>query len=170
VVFWLNFFSSIFVYIYIDIQWNLCNPTPEFSDILWHSTKIYGPKVFLLTKIKPKYSGILYIPTHFHGPLVCRIRQVPLYIQMLINPKNDYSQINDWYFFPYTIIFYMVMVFNTTFNNISAISWRSVLLVEKIGVTGLEKNHWHVASLWQTLSHNVVSSTPRHELDSNSQR
>ena len=30
------------------------------------------------------------------------------------------------------------------------------------------KNHWPVASHWQTLSHNVVSSTPRHERDSNS--
>jgi hypothetical protein len=28
-----------------------------------------------------------------------------------------------------------VMMFNTTFNNISAISWRSVLLVEETGVT-----------------------------------
>ena len=28
------------------------------------------------------------------------------------------------------------MVFNATFNNISVISWRSDLLVEKIGVTG----------------------------------
>jgi hypothetical protein len=28
----------------------------------------------------------------------------------------------------------MVMVFNVTFNNISAISWRSVLLAEKIEV------------------------------------
>ena len=28
------------------------------------------------------------------------------------------------------------MVFNTTFNNISAISWRSVLLVEETGVLG----------------------------------
>ena len=31
------------------------------------------------------------------------------------------------------------MVFNTTFNNISAISWRSVLLVEETGVPG--ENH-----------------------------
>ena len=29
-----------------------------------------------------------------------------------------------------------VMVFNATFNNISVISWRSVLLVEEIGVPG----------------------------------
>jgi hypothetical protein len=58
------------------IQWNLSNPTPEFSNILWHPTKIYGPTVVLLTKIKPEYSDILYNPTHFPGPLVCRIRQV----------------------------------------------------------------------------------------------
>jgi len=44
------------------------------------------------------------------------------------------------------------MVFNATFNNISVISWRSVLLVEEIGVPG--ENHRPVASHRQTLSHN----------------
>jgi hypothetical protein len=53
------------------------------------------------------------------------------------------------------------MVFNATFNNISVISWRLVLLVEETTAPG--KNHWPVASHWQTLSHNVVSSTHRHE-------
>jgi hypothetical protein len=43
---------------------------------------------------------------------------------------------------------------NSTFNNISAISWWSVLLVEETGVPG--KNHWPIASHWQTLSDNVV--------------
>ena len=47
-----------------------------------------------------------------------------------------------------------VMMFNATFNNISAISWRSVWLVEETGV-----NHRPVVSHWQTLSHNVWSST-----------
>ena len=46
------------------------------------------------------------------------------------------------------------MVFNATFNNISVISWRSVLLVEETG--GPEENHRPVGSHWQTLSHNVV--------------
>jgi len=46
------------------------------------------------------------------------------------------------------------MVFNATFNNISAISWRSVLLVEKTGDSGENQ----VASHRQTLLHNVVSS------------
>ena len=59
------------------------------------------------------------------------------------------------------------MVFNNTFNNISVISWQSVLLAEKTGAPG--ENHRPVASHWQTLSHNVVSSTPRHERSSNSQ-
>ena len=45
--------------------------------------------------------------------------------------------------------------FKATFNNISAISWRSVLLAEETG-----KNHKPVASHRQTLSHNTVSSTP----------
>ena len=60
------------------------------------------------------------------------------------------------------------MVFNTTFNHISVILWQSVLLVEETGVPG--ENHRPAASHCQTLSHNVVSSTPRHERDSNSQR
>ena len=34
---------------------------------------------------------------------------------------------------------FMVMVLNATFNNISAISWWSVLLVEETGVPG--ENH-----------------------------
>jgi hypothetical protein len=53
------------------------------------------------------------------------------------------------------------MVFNTTFNNISVISWWLVLLVEETGV--LCENHWPVTRHWQTLSHNVVLSTPCHE-------
>jgi hypothetical protein len=50
------------------------------------------------------------------------------------------------------------MVFNTTFNNISVISWQSILLVEETRV--LRENHRPVASHRQLLSHNVVLSTP----------
>ena len=51
------------------------------------------------------------------------------------------------------------MVFNATFNNISAKLWWSVLLVEEIVVLG--ENHRPVARHRQNLSHNVVSSAPR---------
>ena len=47
------------------------------------------------------------------------------------------------------------MVFNATFNNISVILWQSVLLVEETG-----EAHRPDASHLQTLSHNVVLSTP----------
>ena len=59
-----------------------------------------------------------------------------------------------------------VMMFNATFNNISAISCRSVVLVEETGRPG--ENHWPVTSHGQTLSHNVVSGTPCPDRDSNS--
>ena len=54
---------------------------------------------------------------------------------------------------------------SATFDSISVKLWRSVLLVEEAGVPG--ENHQSVASHRQTLSHNVVSSTPRHERCSN---
>ena len=47
------------------------------------------------------------------------------------------------------------MVFGTTFNNISVISWRSILMVEE--TEGPGENHRPAANNWQTLSHNVVS-------------
>ena len=55
----------------------------------------------------------------------------------------------------------VILVFNATFNNISVtcILWRSVLLMEETRVP--RENHRSVASNWQTLSHNVVLSTPR---------
>ena len=59
------------------------------------------------------------------------------------------------------------MVFNATFNNISAISCRSVLLMEETRVP--RENHRTAASHRQTSSHNVGSSTPHHEQDSISQ-
>jgi hypothetical protein len=46
-----------------------------------------------------------------------------------------------------------VMVFNATFNNISV----------GIGQFDSGENHRPVASHWQTLSHNVVSNSPRYE-------
>ena len=51
------------------------------------------------------------------------------------------------------------MVFNATFKSISVVSF--VLYVEETGVP--KGNHWPVASLWQTWSHNVVFNTPFHE-------
>ena len=59
-------------------------------------------------------------------------------------PSNDMLlQPEEWWF---GLVWFMV--FNATFNNISAISWRSVLLVVETWVPG--ENHRPVASHWQT--------------------
>ena len=89
------------------------------------------------------------IGTYWYNNIVVRYVQINIYVYM-------------------SVFRVRVMVFNTTFNNISVISWRSVLLVEETGVPG--ENHRPAASHGQTLSHNIVSSTPRHERDSNWQR
>ena len=47
-------------------------------------------------------------------------------------------------------VLFVWMGFNASFNNISVISRRSVLLVEEAGVTG--ENHRPWAGNWQTLS------------------
>jgi len=62
---------------------------------------------------------------------------------------NKYRSINQYcdktiYLCAYVLLLVRVMVLNATFNNISVISWRSVLLVEEIGVSG--KNHRPAAS------------------------
>ena len=73
-------------------------------------------------------------------------------------PVNINNLADTFLFVSLMSIIVRVMAFNATFNNISVISWRSVLLVEKIGVHG-QKPPTLAASHWQTLSHNVVSST-----------
>ena len=50
------------------------------------------------------------------------------------------------------------MVFNATFYNISVIPWQSILLMEETVVH--RENYRPVSIHWQTLLHNVVSSTP----------
>jgi hypothetical protein len=61
--------------------------------------------------------------------------------------------------------FVWFMVLNATFNNISFLSWWSVLLVAETGVPG--ENHRPVANYGQTLSH-IYNDMP--ERDSNSER
>ena len=52
----------------------------------------------------------------------------------------------DWWFG-------LVMLFNATFYNISAILWRLLLLVAETRLPG--ENHRPAASDWQTLLHRV---------------
>jgi len=59
-------------------------------------------------------------------------------------------------FYVNVCLFVCLMVFNATFNTISVISWRLVLLVEETGEPRENHRSRPVASHWQTLSHFVV--------------
>jgi hypothetical protein len=55
-----------------------------------------------------------------------------------------------------------VIMFVSTFNNISAISWRLVVLVEETGIPG--KNHLPSASHWHIMLHEYTSPWTGFEL------
>jgi hypothetical protein len=61
---------------------------------------------------------------------------------------------NVWIYTRFVLFFVCLMVFNASFNNISVISWWSVLLMEETGGPG--ENNRPIASYGQILSHNVV--------------
>ena len=88
--------------------------------------------------------------THFLLLGIGRVR-----LNAMMSLLNNVSVISNSQFLCWYV---WVMVFNATFNNISTISWWSDLSVEETGIPG--ENHW------QTLSHNIGSSTPCHERDS----
>ena len=98
----------------------------------------------------------------------------------------NHTILNSQYKYSNEAVMVRVMVSNTTFNNISVISWRSVLLMEETRVPRENhrtaasnwklynimlqfywwrtsrvprENHRSTACRWQKLSHNVVSST-----------
>ena len=85
------------------------------------------------------------------------------------------TQIHQWFIHVIWSVSYEfrdeLWCFNTTFSNISVISWRSVLLVEEtvllVKETGVPReNNRPAISRCEALSHNVVSSTPCYEWDS----
>jgi hypothetical protein len=80
--------------------------------------------------------------------LFCSNRFIPESIPWLVAKKKygEAKKVTKWaakingISFPkHLFVRVRVMVFNATFNNISAISWRSVLLVEESGEPG--ENH-----------------------------
>jgi len=87
-----------------------------------------------------EHALIVYIDDRDIRPTFCSV----MYLKNLLrNIKGD------------VILCFRIRLSNVSFNNISVISWRSVLLVEETGVPG--ENHRPAVSHWQTLSLDVVS-------------
>ena len=119
-------------------MFNLCGP-PFISCFLFHVTIFTAFNGF----IEILYV-VFYISISIFPPFNMNLLIITRYFRCNFDHKNM-----DWW----------IMVFNITFNNISVISWRLVLLMEETGGTG--ENHRPVASHWQTSPHNFLSSTPR---------
>ena len=87
-------------------------------------------------------------------------------IMLICLLEMDSHRISKLWPSPSMLVMVIVMVFNTTFNTISVISWWLILLVEE---TLPREYHRPAVSHWQTLLHKGISGTPRHVWDSNSQ-
>ena len=124
----------------IAIYLTLQSSTRKFGKI-WKNYQLFKSKkraIWFLLSVKKTISG-------------SRERQSPT------SPLKVNWSISNWCLI--WILRFRFMVFNATFNKVAVILWQSVLMVDETGVSG--ENHRPVASHWQTLSPNVVSSTPR---------
>jgi hypothetical protein len=120
--------------------------TSSITDILQTLTWPTLQQRRLKTKLIMFYKivhHIVAVPTTILIPTDSRIRQFHLFTYRHLH-ANVLPSVR-------------VMVFNTTFNNISVISWRQVLLVEETGVPG--ENHRPAASHWQTVLHKQDSKS-----------
>ena len=107
---------------------------------------------------------VFFNKTHFNSSVSVNYQlflswvmiKVPVTILMeqeIVRTMGTILFYNAWIYTRF-VCFFFFMVFNASFNNISAISWRSVLLMEETGWRG--ENNRPVGSFWQILSHNVV--------------
>ena len=137
--------GTVMVYqIYLHV--NYCN-----THFLYHIT-------IIKSKFLRPYPTLAILLKPFGIPALKAFFSLYLFpIFWIWTPAAGYSR-NTSYVVNYSVTV-KVVVFSVTFNNISIISWESVLLFEETGLSG--ESHRTVASHWQTLPHNVVSRTPR---------
>ena len=129
-----------------------------WSPNLWKSVSLMTGRVKLKTSIELKQSKIcaLTIVSLCHICLLLKLR-FNFSTNFLLNSRQYENYKICKVRLLNLLVWFSFMVLNSTFNNISVISWRPVLLVEETGVPW--ENHRPIASNWQTLSHYVVSST-----------
>jgi hypothetical protein len=135
-----NFSIQLFKYIYTyNVQWDSETSYKSYVNLILQYYNWWSPFPPIM----------IILLTTFYWCYQYLIRETDLHkiYNLFLNPIEHCKYIYIW-------------IIVATFNNISVISWRSVLLVEESEVPG--ENHRSVASHWLTLSHNIVMSTPRH--------
>ena len=154
---------NIYVLVIIVWKWNNC-----FGNFFWHASLIYqSERVWANIIYKTLEKKCQWNP-HSYSYFESLSKLCSLWSKGVRELISLYFIASCNGFFHVLFVGWLVwfMVFNATFNNISVILWRSVLLVEEAGVPG--KKQEPVASHWQTVSHNTVSSTLRLSRGSNS--
>ena len=101
--------------------------------------------VFVIKISEYKFGDLLFL-SRFLLPFHTHLHPRPKFVQRNTQIQPCCSSLMDLqiYLKVPSIFILGLMVFNATFNNISDISWRSVLLVEETGGPG--ENHRPVAS------------------------
>ena len=81
-----------------------------------------------------------------------------IYMNMNIRYILLTGNVQVWFWFVSGMIFRFIwfMMLNSTFSNISIISWWSVILVDETGIPG--ENHRPTASHWQSSSYHALST------------
>ena len=134
---------------------------PSSSTKLYSSTPVKSD-VIISVETNQKNDNVENLIDHYSKPSTDKsVLNIPVVLESDVQDTERGIYI---FIHAYKLGLVRLMLFNATFNNMLVISWRSVLLVEET-----RENHRPVASHRQTLSHNFVSSTPRHEQSLNSQ-
>ena len=130
----------------------------KFVNVSWSmmGTKSYFLYKALNIKGNSTFEAIDVIYTFFHVEW-CFTNSFRAWKVVWLTIINVFVEKQNLIIPVYVYLFVCLTVFNVTFNNISVISWRSVLLMGENGGPG--ENHRPVASHWHTLSHNVVHLT-----------
>jgi hypothetical protein len=143
--------------------------------ILWllHFSSCHPLSLFINLDVDCKvWARVMVFNAIFNNISAISWRSVAFVEETGVPRENHRSAASRWQILSHKVISIIrtflrlgvrVMVFNATFNNISVISPRSVLLVKETRVPGETRRP--VASHWHLLSHNIVSSIPYHERD-----
>ena len=112
----------------------------------------------LSRRLKKRNKQVLCFTVNIHVDWLCII--LLLFVNKLTKPDDGHQLMSYVNFSFWRIGLAWFMMFDATFKDISVVLWQSVLLAKETRLTS--ENHRSLPSHWQTLSHNVVSSTPRH--------